>query len=221
MRNALCLTAAAVIFFAALAACTKEKASGSLGPEEAALVRTLGFDESLALELRKAGNGPLSQLTGTNEEFEPFNAQGLTISIEEKKAVKVLVKLREIAGPAGYMVFIVERNFSYGPDRLAVIKGSDQFEILRIKATNGINYDIENDEVIARLQKWNSSYPFDIIAADFDFVEAIFVKQPADMDAFAREVYEFCPDVVEQGVGTVKALADEMRRSGTLYLWWD
>ena len=58
-------------------------------------------------------------------------------------------------------------------------------------------------------------------AADFDFVEAVFVKQPAGMDAFAREVYEFCPDVVEQGVGTVKALADEMRRSGTLYLWWD
>ena len=69
-----------------------------------------------------------------------------------------MVKLREIAGPAGYMVFIVE---------------------------------------------------------------AVFVKQPADMDAFAREVYEFCPDVVEQGVGTVKALADEMRRSGILYLWWD
>ena len=64
MRNALCLKASIVIFFAALAACTKEKAPGSLGPEEAALVMTLGFDESLALELRKAGNGPFHSSQG-------------------------------------------------------------------------------------------------------------------------------------------------------------
>lgn len=53
------------------------------------------------------------------------------------------------------------------------------------------------------------------------FDEAVFKKTPADMDAFAREVYEFCPDVVDQGVGTVHALAREMRKTGALYLWWD
>jgi hypothetical protein len=215
------LAAVAVMLIAALAACTKEKAPVSIQPNEASLLSKLGFDESVALELLKAGSGPLSQLTGTNEEFEPYDAQGLTVQVKEKKALEALARLRETLGPAGYMVFIVERNFGYEPDRLAVIKSTDQFDILRIKATNGINYDIENDEVIARLKRWNASYPFDIIAADFDFVEAVFLKPPVNMDTFAREVYKFCPDVVDQGVGTVQALAAEMRKTGTLYLWWD
>jgi hypothetical protein len=41
------------------------------------------------------------------------------------------------------------------------------------------------------------------------------------MVAFAREVYAFCPDVVDQGTGAVEALAAEMSRTNTLYLWWD
>lgn len=59
-----------VVSMAVTGACTKEQADGPLSPEEVALVRTLGFDESLALDLRRAGDGPLSQLTGINEEFE-------------------------------------------------------------------------------------------------------------------------------------------------------
>jgi hypothetical protein len=41
------------------------------------------------------------------------------------------------------------------------------------------------------------------------------------MLAFAREVYQFCRDVVEQGTETVEKLAAEMKRSNRMYLWWD
>jgi hypothetical protein len=34
-------------------------------------------------------------------------------------------------------------------------------------------------------------------------------------------MYDFCPDIVDQGVGSVKALATELRRSRSLYFWWD
>jgi hypothetical protein len=33
-----------------------------------------------------------------------------------------------------------------------------------------------------------------------------------------RSIYYFCPDVVEQGAETVEALAEEMQRTGTIYL---
>jgi len=42
-----------------------------------------------------------------------------------------------------------------------------------------------------------------------------------DVDALARRFYVFCPDVVEQGTGTVKALPHELRESQRLYCWWD
>jgi len=41
------------------------------------------------------------------------------------------------------------------------------------------------------------------------------------MRAFAEEVYQFCPDVVDQGAGSIDALAEEMKRTNALFLWWD
>jgi hypothetical protein len=34
-------------------------------------------------------------------------------------------------------------------------------------------------------------------------------------------MYEFCPDIVDQGVGTVARLAQELSKSRKLYFWWD
>jgi hypothetical protein len=47
------------------------------------------------------------------------------------------------------------------------------------------------------------------------------LKLPADTQAFARDVYEFCPDIVDQGVGSVEAQEESIRDSGQVYLWWD
>lgn len=57
--------------------------------------------------------------------------------------------------------------------------------------------------------------------ADFDYVEAEFVNPPKHMMKFAKEVYDFRPDVVEQGTDTLEMLATEMTRKNSVYLWWD
>ena len=41
------------------------------------------------------------------------------------------------------------------------------------------------------------------------------------MDAFVRELYPFCPDIVDQGAGSIEAAAAEMRDANALFLWWD
>jgi hypothetical protein len=87
--------------------------------------------------------------------------------------------------------------------------------------TNGWNYDISPDMIIARLKQWDAGFGLVLRGVAFDWVEAEFKTHPQDMLAFAKEVYEFCPDVVEQGTETVEALAEEMTRSNVLYLWWD
>ena len=57
------------------------------------------------------------------------------------------------------------------------------------------------------------------MGAGLDWMEARFVNPPKDFTLFAKEVYDFCPDVVDQGTETVDALAKEMQRTNTLYLW--
>jgi len=148
--------------------------------------------------------------------------RGFYFNAEENLARKIVLELKDKFRNKGYLIYISESNFGYDPDKISVIKSTDQFDILRLEETNGANYSIENEDVIDKLQEWNTKFPFEIIAADFDFVEAVFIKNPTDyIYDFSEEVYKFCPDVVDQGTGSVKELANQMRISGTLYLWWD
>ena len=41
------------------------------------------------------------------------------------------------------------------------------------------------------------------------------------MDPFAKEVYTFCPDVVDQGVGSIEALEEAIKEMHGVWLWWD
>jgi hypothetical protein len=138
----------------------------------------------------------------------------------EPRAREAVAKLREALGP-GYVVFASEQNFGNGHDRVAVLRSRDPFDALRTMATNGTNYEIDTDSIITRLREWDRRYGLRIVGAGLDWTEAELVRDPRDWLAFAREVYEFCPDVVDQGTETVEALAEEIKKSRTVYLWWD
>jgi len=87
--------------------------------------------------------------------------------------------------------------------------------------TNGTNYDIGTDRIIAHLGEWDRRYGMTLLGAGDDCVEVELARAPSDWGALAREVYEFCPDVVDQGAETVEALAAEMGESRRIFLWWD
>jgi hypothetical protein len=58
---------------------------------------------------------------------------------------------------------------------------------------------VYNDDVIARLKRWETLCSFRIVGADGDWVELEFVTLPRDLSAFAKDVYAFCPDTIDQG----------------------
>lgn len=146
---------------------------------------------------------------------------GLSFHADMSEARLMVFELMDEFRKKGYFIYVSETHFGYEPDEVSILKTNDQFDILRAERTDGINYDLENKDVIEQLEKWNETTPFQITGASLDYVEAEFVQLPTDMDAFAAEVYAFCPDVVDQGSGSVSALAAEMKDSQTLYLWWD
>jgi len=195
----------------------------TLSPQDEELAERIGFDKEVLFIVREDSNVQLHQLTGFDENGTKTKVNGLSIRVPYEKSEQLVFNLRPKLRPKGYMVFLSEMNFGIGnePDEIAILKGTDQYEILRIKQTNGINYGVENKDVIDKLKEWEELYPFEILGADFDWVEAEFKTVPEDMDSFAEEVYEFCPDVVDQGTGTVEDLAEEMRKTKRLFLWWD
>lgn len=150
---------------------------------------------------------------------KPDEIAGISVEVKQAEAEQLVLKLNVELETINHLAFICDSD----REKIAIIPGTDQFDILKIQQTNGDNYDISNEKVISKLKEWNRSYPFNIIGADYDWVEANFEVFPEgeDLKAFAKKIYKFCPDIVEQGSGSINGLIEEMKETRKLYLWWD
>ncbi|PSL41042.1 uncharacterized protein DUF4253 [Planomicrobium soli] len=188
------------------------------------LIKELGFEDKVVRIIKQVAPAGLQPLNISNLENDLVETVGISFSISEEKSEEVVLKLQSQFHQTGYLVFINERNFNFNSEcRIGIIKGSDQFDILKVVQTNGENYDISNQEVISRLMQWNNRYPFTIVGADYDWVEAIFIEeiQNNEIESFAHEMYEFCPDIVDQGTESIDGLIEELKNTNKLFLWWD
>lgn len=201
-----------------------------LTKEETALNERVQFNPSILLKLREYTNAPVKQFVTQTYKYDTERHKdmfvtnynhALVFGLPKKDATKLTDEMRTWVKAKGYIMFTSHDSFGRGNDSIAILKTKDQFDILRTIGTAGPNYDLDNNAIIATLYKWNLKYPFTITGAGPDWVAAEFIKQPADMQAFAKEIYPFCPDIVDQGSGDVEALAKEMKDNNMLYLWWD
>lgn len=192
----------------------------SLSPDEEVLVKDLGFDR-VAMASVKALGRSVERLMGRSVDYQRIPAAGVVLLTKPNEGHTVLIAVRRLLADSPYRAYLNEQAFGHGPDKVAVMKTSDPYAYLAVVRTDGVNYDIDHAQVIARYRELTKRYGLLLVGAGQDWLEAKFSRQPEDWKAFAQEVYAFCPDIVDQGTGTVEALAHEMRRTNTLYLWWD
>ena len=149
---------------------------------------------------------------------------GYSALVPETTAKAMLLKLREQI-PAGYVAFVgTSRNLddpSIKGVELVLAPGKDQFDILRLAATDGINYGLATEDIVTRLKKWDQQFGICIWQAETDTVQMEMKSRPLDLRTFSKDLYEFCPDIVDQGVGDLESLERELRNTGAIYLWWD
>ena len=148
---------------------------------------------------------------------------GFLFNSANRQTENIIESLNKALRTKGYTIFTLEQNFGIEnkPDILAILHCSDKYEILKQVQTNGINWEIDNDSVINIVKKFDKKYSLDLVGAGFDWCEFIINNNVEDWLTFAKEAYKVCPDIVEQGTGTVEKLADEMKRTKRLYFWWD
>jgi hypothetical protein len=161
--------------------------------------------------------------TNTDEDGKKTTFSGVVIQVKESKAEELMNMFSGAAAESGCMIFRSQQNFNIGskPDEIAIIRTKDQYDIVRAMGTDGINYDITTGILIKKLKSWEKVCKFRINGASYDWVSAAFIVRPKDMAAFANDMYKFCPDSVDQGAGSVEALALEMKRTNAMYMWWD
>src|SRR3989449_807438 len=173
--------------------------------------------------LERLAGGAATPLAGTDSVGDSLVTEGFAVSVPSVQAERLVAAAQPRFLEKGFYLFRSEQHFGIGGrgDRVALFPRSDRYEILRLMGTNGWNYGIGPDSIIAWLTALERDHPFILTGIGFDWVEGRFRSAINDADALARRFYAFCPDVVNQGTGTVGALARELRESKQLYCWWD
>lgn len=193
----------------------------TLSPYAEELARILKFDRQVLVIVKEETQDRIGRLIGYDENDYLIISPGIVVSVLEEKTDRILASLRQRLRPFQYQPFVVEMNEGLKVDRIGILKTTDQYEILRVMHTDGDDYGISNQDVIERLKEWEKSAHFDIVGADNDWVEIEFKSLPRDLKAFGEEVYDFCPDAVNQGPGSVEDLVLDIKRTKRLFLWWD
>lgn len=195
----------------------------SLTKVEMELINNVNFEKSLLIELKDLTQSDLKQLPAIDQETgEILNDKlydGLYSEVAEKKAVKIVEKLKNKFRENGYLIFVFD--VGYDKKSVAVIKGTNDLDILRYSRTDGINYGLTNEDIVEKISEWKTQYGLIVIGCGRDWLEVEFDRLPTDLDTFAKEVYEFCPDVVDQGVGTIEVLKEAIKGMNGIWLWWD
>jgi hypothetical protein len=218
--------AAAAILIAALAGAT---GNGSIVPA-ALRAETVppGFTVPrdfpgalLALEeLAGATAGPLmvTDSSGTRRRVD-----GAVVGVAAARAEALIAAAQPLFRERGFYLFRLDQNYGIDgePDELALVPLGDPYAIVSLVGTNGANYDLPTSAIADTLRALHDDEPFVLTGIGFDYVEGRFRHEVRDPLTLAHRVYALCPDIVHQGMGSVNALADEIRRTNRLYCWWD
>lgn len=211
----------ASVVFPAVLFLTAASAPVFLSPYAEEVAQIIKFDRQVLLLMKSESGGSIHRMIGYDENNFQIIVDGLFVPVPDDRTDAVLASLRKKIAPLKYMAFVIEMNGNIKTDKIGVLKGTDQFDILRVMHTDGEEYDISNQDVIERLQEWEKTSPFAIIGADKDWVEIEFKTLPKDLIDFVDEVYDFCPDAVDQGWGNTAGLVKEIQETRRLFLWWD
>jgi hypothetical protein len=92
----------------------------------------------------------------------------------------------------------------------AIATRNPKFQPLYDHHTNGINCDVTTEDIVQRLEEWDALYTITISNVEPDGLVVTFAWLPEDLSALAQEIYEFCPDVIDQHFGCMDDLVEMM-----------
>jgi predicted DNA-binding WGR domain protein len=98
------------------------------------------------------------------------------------------------------------------------------WHVAAVLGWGGSNDGIEPWEHVAMHKYWHSKYGAEPVCVTLDIWEFAVAKPPKsreDAVALANEQFVYCPDIVDQGCGTILGLASEIVHSPRWYFWWD
>jgi hypothetical protein len=149
-------------------------------------------------------------------------AGGFVFNVPQARVESVLRRAHTNFLARGAYLFRYDQSFGIGgqPDKVGLLPTTNKYDVLAALETNGANFELYTADLIAWLKELEAEQPFILTGIGLDYLEGYFTTPVKDPRALAKRMYKFCPDIVDQGVGTLDALAKELQKQ-KLYFWWD
>lgn len=74
------------------------------------------------------------------------------------------------------------------------------------------------------LKRWEEQFGAEVVSMTHDTIEMRVAHPPTSRDeaiTLAYQQFAYCPDIVDQGVGTLDALAATLLEGNVWFFWWD
>lgn len=206
--------------------------------ENLGFMRERGFD--LAAELAKAASlrfpedmrarraAELARMRESLRASNPTLAEGLEELDDEYEAPRGEWVASGSPGLSVAQEFVYDpQGSTTRPFREVIIalmptdNGADAIGLLGFGGWNDCPFPQEH---VAAFRHWHAQYGAEVVGVSGDVVNARAARRPATRAAalaLAQEQFEYCTDIVHQGVGTVDALAATLMAEDWWYFWWD
>lgn len=152
--------------------------------------------------------------------------EGRSIVLPRPQAETLLPRIREKL-PPGLIAYVGTSrwlgNEKHGSKvELAVGPGRSSIDALLLARSDAVNHGLETEALVARISALHERLDLDVVEAMTDIVAFTFSKDPPDgWKALAKEIYALCPDIVDQGSGSMDELEELLRSEKRVSLWWD
>jgi ankyrin repeat protein len=146
------------------------------------------------------------------------------------QASRLLARLQDEVLSDGFLLVCTTAIPEEGRIPLVLLPTADKYAALLAAGTNGINKGHDTEAVIAWLRAMEAENPFRLAGCGHDFLHGRFAGPIKDAEALAARMIEFCPDIADQADasirlltrdGQVRAIGEEMTKTGWFGFWWD
>ena len=156
----------------------------------------------------------------SNEEGHPLLGC-VRFDAETKLADKIFAEHHEAFLKRGFYLVKSSRGYASGKDQLALLPTGKRNDVFAAFGTNGANSNQYPADIVRWFDELEKSQPFLLTGVGHDWCEGRFTQPIKDSKKLAKEMYEFCSDIVDQGVGDVSRLALELKKTQRFFFWWD
>jgi Domain of unknown function (DUF4253) len=150
------------------------------------------------------------------------NPAGISVLVPHPSARPLVNSLRKEL-PPGAVAFMGTTQSAEDEEGVEVVvgPGKTKFDCVLLAQTDAPNFNLDTKSLVSTLQRYDRQLDIDIFLAESDALTFAIGKPPKDWQALAEDISKFCPDIVEQGVGSIETLAELIQRTNQVGLWWD